>query len=132
MKRTIPELARLMTIAVAVPVSMVLWYLDNHYSALVFLITAIWSILSFWVLEGLIKSALLAPGKKRNIKAILLLASAKIALYAVALWAIFAAKLPPYACIAGFSLLMMSIVVSGIISGQNLQSLNVAGQDDDD
>jgi len=106
MNRTIPELARLITLALAVPVSMVMWYKDYHSYAIVFLLTAVWSIASFLVLELLVKSALLAPGTKRNTKTILWLVLAKFSLYGVALWAMFARQLPPYPCIAGFSLLM--------------------------
>ncbi len=132
MNRTIPELARLITIALAAPATMVLWYKDYHSYAIVFLLTAVWSIASFLVLELLVKSALLAPGAKRNTKTILWLVIAKAGLYGVALWAIFARQLPPYPCIAGFSLLMVSIVAAGLISGKNLQSIKTVGRDEDD
>lgn len=132
MNRTIPELARLITIAVAAPAAMVMWYKDYHSYAIVFLLTAVWSILSFLVLELLVKSALLPPGTKRNTKTIVLLMLAKAGLYGVALWAIFAQQLPPYPCIAGFSLLMVSIVTAGLVSGKNLQSIKTVGRDEDD
>ncbi len=132
MNRTIPELARLITIALAVPATMVMWYKDYHADAIVFLLTAVWAIASFLVLELLVKSELLVPGKKRNTKRILLLVLAKFSLYGVALWAMFARQLPPYPCIAGFSLLMVSIVTAGLVSGRNLQSIKSIGQDEDD
>ncbi len=132
MNRTVPELARQIAIALAAPVAMVLWYKDYHTDAIVFLLTTVWAIASFLVLELLVKAAILAPGTKRNTKTILLLVLAKFSLYGVALWAMFARMLPPYPCIAGFSLLMVSIVTAGLVSGRNLQSIKSIGQDKDD
>lgn len=132
MTKSIPVLARAITTVVAMIATAIIWLKGESYFATVFGLTAAWSILSFLVLELLVKSTLLAPGEKRNITSISLLAVAKIGLYGVALWAIFSVKLPPYACIAGFSLLMVSIIIAGLVSGRSPQSVLTVGQDNNE
>jgi hypothetical protein len=85
-----------------------------------FLGSAIWAVLSFWVVEALMRYALVPPGSPRNGAAILRLIAAKVVLYGLAFWVLLAGVVPPTSCVLGFSLLLIVLVVAAVVGKPTL------------
>lgn len=86
-----------------------------------FLGSALWAVLSFWVVEGLVRHALVPPGTPRATGTIVRLVAAKVVLYALALWVLLSGHASPMGCILGFSLLLIVLVVSAIVGKPTLR-----------
>lgn len=120
MKSPILKRTRMWTLAAAVAVALVLNTRFETRFVMGFLGSAVWAVLSFWVVEVLMRVALVPPGTPRNGGKVARLIAAKAALYAVALWVLLTGQVPPVSCILGFSLLLCVLVVVGIIGRPKL------------
>jgi hypothetical protein len=85
--------------------------------ALGFFLTALWAALGFWVLEKLLRVALVAPGETRNKRAAAGWLVAKLALYGLAVWVLFQEPFPVMSHVLGLTLLLVVLVVAGILGG---------------
>ena len=79
------------------------------------LATAIWAVAGFWSLEGLFRSALVAPGTPRNVFAIIIWAFVKLTVYALAVWVLIMRPFPPLSHAVGLTLLLVVLVIQGAI-----------------
>lgn len=112
---------RLWTLAAAVAAALVLNGRTEDRFVYGVLGSAVWAVLSFWVVEGLVKLALVPPGTPRPAGAIARLIVAKAALYGVAFWVLLAGLVPPLSCILGFSLLLIVLVAIAIVGKPTLR-----------
>jgi hypothetical protein len=76
--------------------------------------TALWAVLSFWVLERLLRAVVVPPGTPRNIFAVIAWVGAKIALYGIAVWALLTGPFPAWSLVSGLTLLLVVLVAVGI------------------
>lgn len=112
---------RLWTLAAAVAAALVLNGRVEDRFVYGVLGSAVWAVLSFRVVEGLVKLALVPPGTPRPAGAIVGLIVAKAALYGVAFWVLLAGLVPPLSCILGFSLLLIVLVAIAIVGKPTLR-----------
>ncbi len=110
MNATVLSRARIWTLVAAVLLAGGLWPATTGRFALGVLLTAGWAVASFWLLEGLMRRALVPPGTPRATGRIVLLATGKFLLYGVALWVLWARAFPPVSHLIGFSLLLVVLV----------------------
>jgi len=104
---------RLWTLTAAAGLSAVLAFaVSLHFAAGLFL-TALWAVTGFWFLERLLRAALVPPGTRRDGLAILGWAAGKLAIYALAIWALLESPFPPASHLIGFSLLLVVLVAAG-------------------
>jgi hypothetical protein len=105
---------RLWTIVVAAGVSLIVWLtVSVHFAAGVF-VTALWAVVGFWALDRLLRAALVPPGSRRNIFAVIAWGVAKLTIYGLAIWALLARPFPAISHVIGFTLLLVVLVVIGI------------------
>lgn len=113
MNQKLLAMVRLWTILVAVAASVVAFFAVSFAFALGILLTALWAVAGLFVLERLLRAAVLPPGAPRNTFAIALWGAAKIAVYGVAVWVLFSRPLPALSHAVGFTLMMVVLVVLG-------------------
>lgn len=113
--------ARRWTLAAAAAGAAVMFLVATPRSALSFLGAAVWGIAGFWMIERLIRLALVPPGGTRDRRALVGLLLGKAALYALAAWALMSGAAEPKASALGFSLLLVVLVVVGILLRPGLQ-----------
>ena len=104
---------RLWTILVALPVAGVCWLAVSGPFALGVFCTALWAAAGFYVLEKLLRAAVVPPGTPRNGFAVFLWFLAKLAIYAIAVWVLFSRPLPGISHAVGFTLQMVVLVAIG-------------------
>lgn len=113
------------TLAAAVAGTAVMFLAATPRAALSFLGAALWGVAGFWLLERLVRQALVpkcgAPGEPRDRRALLLLMAGKAALYAAGIWVLLSGVASLQACALGFSLLLVMLVVVGIVLRPGLQ-----------
>lgn len=109
------------TLAAAAAGTAVMFLAATPRAALSFLGAALWGVAGFWLLERLVRSALIPPGKPRDRRALLLLMAGKAALYAAGIWVLLSGVASLQACALGFSLLLVMLVVVGIVLRPGLQ-----------
>jgi hypothetical protein len=109
------------TLAAAAAGTAVMFLAATPRAALSFLGAALWGVAGFWLLERLVRSALIPPGKPRDRRALLLLMAGKAALYAVGIGVLLSGVASLQACALGFSLLLVMLVVVGIVLRPGLQ-----------
>lgn len=120
MNTAILKKTRLWTLAAAVGISLGLSCVRETAFVLGFLGTAVWAVLGFWAVEGLVRLALIPPGS-RNRKAIVLLGVAKAVLYGGGIWVLVSGLVEPLAAVYGFSLLLIVLVVAGLVVRPSLK-----------
>jgi hypothetical protein len=104
---------RLWTLSAAAGLSAVLAFAVSLHFAAGLLLTAVWAVSGFWCLERLLRAALVPPGTRRNGLAILGWGAGKLAIYALAIWAVLESPFPPASHLIGFSLLLVVLVAAG-------------------
>ena len=121
---------RIWTILIAFPLAIVLWFaVSFDFGAGVFL-TALWAVVGFRALEGLLSAAVVPPGAPRNGFAVILWVTAKLGVYALAVWVLFSRPFPAVSHAVGFTLLMVTLVgVGARARSAEISQLN--RQDDD-
>jgi hypothetical protein len=103
------------TLAAAAAGTAALFLAASPRFALSFLGAAVWGVLGFWLLERLIRLALVPPGAPRDRRALAGLVLGKAALYGLGIWVLLSGAAAPTACALGFSLLLIVLVVAGIM-----------------
>jgi len=113
MSRNILARVRIWTIFLALALTPVLWATVGPEFAKGTLATALWAVAGFWALDGLLRSATVPKGTPRNGFAVTLWVAAKVGLYGIAIWVLFSQPFPALSHAAGFTLLMVVLVVIG-------------------
>lgn len=114
MNGAILKRTRLGTLAAAALLTIPLGLWLSWRFAAGFAATGLWAIAGFWALEGLTRRALVPPGAPRPLGPVAVLALAKVVLYGLAVWVLFARVFPPVSHLLGFSLLLVVLVVSAV------------------
>ncbi len=109
------------TLAAAAAGTAVMFLAATPRAALSFLGAALWGVVGFWLLERLVRLALVPAGEPRDRRALLLLMAGKAALYAAGIWVLLSGVASLQACALGFSLLLVMLVVVGIMLRPGLQ-----------
>ena len=104
---------KIWTILVALAGFFVLWPVVSLSFAAGVLVSALWAVAGLWVLEGLLRSGLVPPGKQRNLFALFLWGFAKLIIYGLALWVLLSRAFPITSHAVGFTILMAVLVVVG-------------------
>ncbi len=104
---------RFWTILLALPTAGVCWLLASGVFALGVLVTALWAVAGFFVLERLLRVSVVAPGSERNGFVIFMWLMVKLAVYGLALWVLFSRPFPGMSHVVGLSLMMAVLVVLG-------------------
>ncbi len=104
---------RLWTILLALPTAGVCWLLLSGSFALGVFLTALWAVTGFFILERLLKAAVVEPGAARNGFAVFLWLMAKLAVYGLAIWVLFSRPFPAMSHVAGLTLLIAVLTVMG-------------------
>ena len=115
MNASILTRTKLWTLLAAVVITMVLRFRYDQGFAFSFLGAAVWAVLSFWVVEGLVRAALVPPGRPRPTGRLVRLVAAKAGLYGLALWVLLTGYASPIGCIFGFMLLMIVLVIVALV-----------------
>ena len=74
-----------------------------------------WAYASLRTLEGLLGAAVVPEGRPRRGRAVVLWATVKIGVYAVAIWALIVQPLPVASLLVGVTWLPLSLVVAGLL-----------------
>ena len=104
---------RIWTILVAVLATLISWWTVSGLFAWGVLATALWAVAGFYVLEKLLRAVVVPPGAPRNGFAVILWFSAKLAIYAAAVWVLFSRPFPALSHALGFTLMMVLLVGFG-------------------
>lgn len=114
MNNRILRQTQLWTLAAGVLLSGVLGLAISARFAAGLFLTVLWAVAGFRALEGLIRASVVRPGQPRNLRALAGWAAAKLAFYAIAVWAVLASPFPAVSHLIGFSLLLVVLVAVGI------------------
>lgn len=118
------------TLACALVSGVVLGLVVSVDFGLGFFLTALWAVLGFWVLEKLLRVAIVARGTSRNRRAAAGWLIAKLAIYALAVWVLFQEPFPVMSHVLGLTLLLVVLVVAGIRGGSALSGQPTQRGDD--
>ncbi len=113
MNQSLLARVQLWTILLALAAGVVLALSGSRVFAMGAVLTALWAVAGLRVSEGLLRSAVVPPGQPRNIFAIILWGLAKLSIYGLAIWVLFSRPFPAVSHAAGFTLLMVVLVVLG-------------------
>ena len=117
MSETILRRTRLGTLAAAVVGAAILVPTVSTRFAAGFLITALWAVAGFWILERLLKVVIVSPGTPRRGWTVTAWLMAKFALYGLAVWGLLQQIFPALSHIFGFTLLLVVLVIAGTTAG---------------
>ncbi len=132
MNATVLGKTRLWTLVAAVVISLGLgWFVDTRF-AFGFLGSAVWAVSGFWLVEALIRQALVPATAGRNRGAIALLVAGKLALYALAMWILLSGIVPVMSCLYGFSLILIVLVVTVLVIRPTLAPERLSERGDHD
>ncbi len=81
------------------------------------MITALWAVAGFWVLERLLKVVIVSPSTPRRGWRVTAWLIAKFALYGLAVWGLLQQIFPALSHIFGFTLLLVVLVIVGTTAG---------------
>ncbi len=104
---------RFWTILLALPAAGVCWLLASGTFALGVLVTALWAVAGFYVLERLLRVAVVSPETPRNGFVIFLWLMVKLAVYGLAIWVLFSRPFPGMSHVVGLTLMMVVLVAVG-------------------
>lgn len=113
MRHSVLARVKIWTTLIALVGAIALWFAISSAFALGVFLTALWAVAGLWALEGLLRSAVVPPGKPRNGFLIIIWGFAKLAVYGVAVWVLFSRPFPALSHVVGFTLLMVVLVVIG-------------------
>lgn len=120
MRGSLPARTRLWTLVCALAAFLPVRRLWGPGFATDFLAAALWATAGFWLVEALVRRALAPPAQRAGRGAIALLVLAKLAWYALAGWALLTRRVSAPGCLAGFTLLLLVLVVAGTAARSNL------------
>lgn len=104
---------RLWTIFIALAVGVGLGFAISSAFGLGVFLTALWAAAGLWLLEKLLRAVVVPPGTPRNGFAVFCWATAKFAVYGVAVWVLFSRPLPTLSHAVGFTIMMVVLAVFG-------------------
>jgi hypothetical protein len=113
MSQNVLARVQLWTIFLALALSAVLGFVVSFHFALGVFLTALWAAAGLFVLEKLLRAAILPPGEPRNVIAVFLWGFAKLAVYGIAVWVLFSRPFPAISHAVGFTLMMVVLAVAG-------------------
>lgn len=132
MSSTILGKARLWTLLSAVLITAGLLRFTDERFAFGFLGSAVWTVIGFWLVEALIRQALVPAEAGRNRRAIVLLALGKAALYVVATWILLEGIVPAMSCLYGVSLILVVLVITVLVIRPSLAPGRLSERGNDD
>jgi len=127
---TLLRKARLWTLAVAIVAALVMSRFTDTRFVLGFLGSAVWSVIGFWLVEALIRKALLPAEAGRDRGAIAWLVAGKVALYAGGIWVLLRGFVPAMSCIYGVSLILIVLVITVLVIRPSLAPERLAERGD--
>jgi hypothetical protein len=104
---------RVWTLVIAALLAVILGFLHSVRFGLGLFVTSFWAVTSFWVLERLLRAAVVPPGSQRNIWAVIAWSAVKVALYGLAVWGLLQEPFPAWSLASGMTLLLVVLVVVG-------------------
>lgn len=113
MNKSLLARVRQWTILVATALSLALWPAVSAPFALGVFVTAIWAAAGLYVLEKLLRAAVVPPGAPRNGYTVLLWGLAKVGIYALTIPVLIYRPFPAVSHAVGFTLLMVVMAVFG-------------------
>ncbi len=113
MSQNVLARVQLWTILLALALSAVLGFVVSPQFALGVFLSPLWAAAGLFVLEKLLRSAVLPQGEPRNVFAVFLWGFAKLAVYGIAVWVLFSRPFPAISHAVGFTLMMVVLVVVG-------------------
>jgi hypothetical protein len=113
MSQNVLARVQLWTILLALALSAVLGFVVSFHFALGVFLTALWAAAGLFVLEKLLRAAVLPQGEPRNVFAVFLWGFAKLAVYGIAVWVLFSRPFPAISHAVGFTLMMVVLAVAG-------------------
>ncbi len=132
MNSTLLGKVRLWTVLSALVITAGLFRFVEARFAFGFLGSAVWTVIGFWLVEALIRHALLPTSAGRDRRAIVLLGTGKVALYAAAMWIVLNGVAPAMSYIYGVSLILIVLVITVLVIRPSLtpEGLSERGTDD--
>lgn len=103
------------TIFVAAAVSLALGYAVSPDFGWGTFLTALWAVVWFRSLEGLLRAAVRPPGRPRATKAIWGWGALKLAVYGLAVWVLFSRPFPALSHAVGFTLMLVVLGTVGAL-----------------
>ncbi|MCP4290580.1 MAG: hypothetical protein GY780_01925 [bacterium] len=113
MNKSLLARVRIWTILIALVSALVAWFAISFDFAAGLFLTAVWAVAGLMSLEGILRSAVVPPGRPRNGFAVFLWVLAKFGVYGLAVWVLFSRPFPPLSHAVGFTLLMATLVGVG-------------------
>ena len=113
MNQSLLARVRLWTILVALMCSLATWSTVSSAFAQGVFITALWAAVGLFVLEKLLRAAVVPPGAPRNQFAVFIWGFAKLAVYGLTVPVLLLRPFPALSHAVGFTLLMVVLVVFG-------------------
>jgi hypothetical protein len=105
------------TIFVAAIAASAAWHWIAADFALGLFLTALWALVGFRALEGILRAGVRPKGRPRDERALLFWAAVKLMVYGLAVWVLFSRPFPPLSHAVGFTLMMGVLVVVGARAG---------------
>lgn len=124
--------ARLWTLLSAVLISAGLFRFVDAGFVYGFLGSAVWTVLGFWLVEALVRRALLPAEAGRDKRVIAGLVAVKVALYAAAVWVLVEGLVPAMGCIYGVSLFLVVLVITVLVIRPSLSPRRPSERGNDD
>ena len=103
------------TIFVAAAVSLALRFAVSPDFAWGVFLTALWGVVWFRSLEGLLRAGVRPPGQPRATRALIFWGAVKLAVYGIAVWVLFSRPFPALSHAVGFTLMMVILAVGGAL-----------------
>ncbi len=130
MSQNVLARVQIWTILLALALSVVLGFVVSPHFALGVFLTALWAAAGLFVLEKLLRAAILPRGEPRNVFAVFLWGFAKLAVYGIAVWVLFSRPFPAISHAVGFTLMMVVLAVAGArVRNEEIRSLKQQAAD---
>ena len=113
---------RIWTILIASAAALVSWYVISLSFAAGLFLTAVWAVVGLMALEGILRASIVPPGTPKNEIATVIWILVKLAVYGLAVWVLFSRPFPVVSHAAGFTLLMVTLVIVGARSHSKTRS----------
>ena len=131
MSQTPLDPPRRVTIFVAAAVSLATWRMVSADFALGVFLTALWAIIGFRALEGLLRAGVKPPGQAKDERGLWVWGAVKVVVYGLAIWVLFSRPFPPLSHAVGFTLMMVVLVVVTVMQQARQHRATPPRQEDD-
>ena len=122
------------TIFVAAIAALAAWLWISPDFAWGLFLTSLWATVGFRALEGILRAGVRPKGQPRDERKLLLWSALKLTVYGLAVWVLFLRPFPVLSHVAGFTILMVALVILG--AGARAQQIDSnrqsTGMGDDD